>query len=223
MMDTSITYLRFKLHSLRWRNRKRCIVKNVKNLQQPATVEIVATLCVTSAMNSTRFGKNSADHQIASLSDIQWDAANLVPSTKKVMYCQKHPLNILKIYCETCGELICNDCIIRLHQGHTYDLVTDIFPRYKEEIASSLQPMKPMKLWLATVDKAIQTLDTRANEIDDQRMNCWSQNPQRNQLPAASPWAAENRTRSFTSTHTAEAQRTGRKEGSVSASQDPVQ
>ena len=110
-----------------------------------------------------------ADHQIASLSDIQRDAANLVPPSKKVTYCQKHPVNILKIYCETCGELICNDCIIRLHQGHTYDLVTDIFPRYKEEIASSLQPMK---LWLATVDKAIQTLDTRANEIDDQRMNC---------------------------------------------------
>jgi len=99
-------------------------------------------------------------------SDIQRDAASLVPPTKKVTYCQKHPVNILKIYCETCGEHICNDCIIRLHQGHNYDLVTDIFPRYNEEIASSLQPMK---LWLAIVDKAIQTLDTRANEIDDQR------------------------------------------------------
>ena len=223
MMDTSITYLRFKLHSLRWRNRKRCIVKNVKKSTATSYCRDCGNFVCDKCNELHQIWEEFADHQIASLSDIQWDAANLVPSTKKVMYCQKHPLNILKIYCETCGELICNDCIIRLHQGHTYDLVTDIFPRYKEEIASSLQPMKPMKLWLATVDKAIQTLDTRANEIDDQRMNCWSQNPQRNQLPAASPWAAENRTRSFTSTHTAEAQRTGRKEGSVSASQDPVQ
>jgi len=52
------TYLRFMLHSLRWRNRKECNVRNAKNLQQPATVVIVETLCVTSALNSNRFGKN---------------------------------------------------------------------------------------------------------------------------------------------------------------------
>jgi len=89
------------------------------------------------------------------------------------MYCQKHPVNILKIYCETCGELICNDCTVCLHQGHNYDLVSDIFPRYKEEIATSLQPMK---LWLAIIDKAVKTLDTRAKEIDDQRMTVEAKN-----------------------------------------------
>ena len=111
--------------------------------------------------------KEFSTHQIASLSVVQNEAANLVPPTKKVMYCPKHPEKSLKIYCETCGELICNHCTIRLHQGHKYDLVTDTFPKHKEEIASSLQPVKQQ---LATVNKAVQTLDTRTKEIEDQRM-----------------------------------------------------
>ena len=111
--------------------------------------------------------KELSTHQIASLSVVQKEAANLVPPTKKVMYCPKHRENILKIYCETCGELICNDCTIRLHQGHNYDLVTDTFPKHKEEIVSSLQPVKKQ---LATVGKAVQALDTRTKEIEDQRM-----------------------------------------------------
>ena len=111
--------------------------------------------------------KEFSTHQIASLDVIQQEAANLVPPTKKVMYCTKHSENILKIYCETCGELICNDCTIRLHQGHNYDLVTDTFPKHKEEIVSSLQPVQQH---LATVNKAVQALDTRTKEIEDQRM-----------------------------------------------------
>ena len=111
--------------------------------------------------------KEFSTHQIASLGVVQKEAANFVPPTKKVMYCLKHRENILKIYCETCGELICNDCTIRLHQGHNYDLVTDTFPKHKAEIVSSLQPVKEQ---LATVSKAVQALDTRTKEIEDQRM-----------------------------------------------------
>ena len=108
-----------------------------------------------------------ADHQIANLNDIQIEAANLIPPTKRVMYCPKHPEKKLKLYCKTCGELICNDCTIHLHQGHSYDLVIDTFPKYKEEIVSSLQPLKQQ---LATVNNAFQALDTRAKEIEDHKI-----------------------------------------------------
>ena len=111
--------------------------------------------------------KEFSTHQIASLDVVQKEAANLVPPKKKVMYCPKHPEKMLEIYCETCGELICNHCTIRLHQGHKYDVVTDTFPKHKEEIVSSLQPVKQQ---LATVNKAVQALDTRKKEIEEQRM-----------------------------------------------------
>ena len=111
--------------------------------------------------------KELKSHKIASFGDIQREAADLVPSKKKVTYCPKHSENILKIYCETCGELICNDCTIRLHQGHNYDLITDTFQRHKGEIVSSLQPVIQH---LATVNEAIQSMDTRKKDIDEQRV-----------------------------------------------------
>ena len=39
-----------------------------------------------------QFWEEIADHKIASLNDIQQEVANLVPPTKKVMYCPKHTL-----------------------------------------------------------------------------------------------------------------------------------
>jgi len=111
--------------------------------------------------------KEFSTHQIARISDIQKEALNLVPPTTKVMHCTKHPEKNLEIYCEACEELICNNCIIYLHQGHKYDLVTNIFPKHREEIVSSLQPVVQQ---LAIVNKAFQALDTRTKDIEDQRM-----------------------------------------------------
>ena len=111
--------------------------------------------------------KDLNTHHIVTIKDVQTEAVKLVPLMKKIMYCSQHPGEKLKIYCETCGELICNDCTIRLHQGHNYDLVTDTFQRHKGEIVSSLQPVKQH---LATVNEAIQALDTRKKDIEDQRV-----------------------------------------------------
>ncbi len=82
------------------------------------------------------------NHQVVSFSEVQKEASSLAQPKKKVLYCRKHPDNVLKIYCETCKELICNDCTIRLHQGHHYDLVTDTFPKHRDEIQAHLQPVR---------------------------------------------------------------------------------
>ena len=111
--------------------------------------------------------KDLSTHHIVTINDVQTEAVKLVTPTKKVMYCSQHLGNILKIYCETCGELICSDCTIRLHQGHNYDLVTDTFQRHKGEIVTSLQPVKQH---LDTVNEAIQSMDTRKKDIEEQRV-----------------------------------------------------
>ena len=107
-------------------------------------------------------------HQIVSIADIQADTTSLVPPKKKVMYCPRHPENPLKIYCETCQELICIDCTIGLHprEGHQYNLVADVFPKHRDDIVAHL---KPVRQHLQTVNKALQSLDARKNEISDQR------------------------------------------------------
>ena len=110
--------------------------------------------------------KLTRNHQIATLDELKTQATNFIPPQKVIPNCPIHPENALKIYCDTCSTLICMDCTIRLHQGHNYDLLTAVFFKYKEELVSSL---KPVKQKLHTVQQALKAFDTRAKEINDQR------------------------------------------------------
>ena len=111
--------------------------------------------------------KITKNHQIITLDEFHAQATNLIPRKKAVPRCPKHSNKKLKIYCETCQELICSDCTIKLHQGHNYDLVADVFSKNKDEIVSSLTPIKEK---LDKVQQALQAFDTRAREISDHRI-----------------------------------------------------
>ena len=106
-------------------------------------------------------------HEVISLDRLEGDVTQLVPPTKKVTHCSKHPTKESDLYCETCEELICRDCIVRVHRDHQYDLITDAYPKHKNVITVHLQPVKQQ---LGVVNKAIENLDTRRQQISDQRM-----------------------------------------------------
>ena len=94
-----------------------------------------------------------ASHKLVGLDEVRTEASSLVSSKKPIARCPKHPNKSLKIYCESCSELICKDCTIRLHQGHNFDLITEVLPKHKEEIVSSIEPVRQQ---LKTVEKGLQ-------------------------------------------------------------------
>ena len=51
----------------------------------------------------------------------------------------------LESFCETCEELVCLECIVKLHKGHELEcnMVSDLFKGYREDILSSLDPVLP--------------------------------------------------------------------------------
>ena len=127
------------------------------------TCQFICTKC-------TEFHQEWEDlstHEVISLSQLEGDVTNLVPPTKKVTYCSKHPAKESDLYCETCDELICRDCIVRVHRDHQYDLIPDAFPKHKDVIVDRLQPVKQQ---LGVVNEAIESLDTRRQAISDQQM-----------------------------------------------------
>ena len=107
-----------------------------------------------------------SSHEIISLDQLTGDVINLVPPVKTVLQCSKHPDKQLDLFCETCEEMICRDCIVRVHRDHQYDLATDAFLKHKDVIVASLQPVEQQ---LASVNKALEGLDTRCNQITTQR------------------------------------------------------
>ena len=71
----------------------------------------------------------------------------------------------LKIYCETCDDLICSDCTVRIHKGHEYDLVNHAYDRHRQTIESSIEPVREQ---IVVVTEAVTTLTQREEEITHQ-------------------------------------------------------
>ena len=106
--------------------------------------------------------KQFGGHTIVSMTDIQTQAANLVPPKRKEMFCQKHPEERLKIFCETCQEVACFYCTIRDHQNHQHDTVQNSFQKNREEIERELLPVKVQR---EKLEAARKDFEVRAGEI----------------------------------------------------------
>ena len=116
--------------------------------------------------------KEFSSHELVSLDQLTEDVTNLVPPLQKILNCSKHPTKELDLYCETCKEVICRDCIVRLHRDHQYDLVSDVFQQQKEVLVSSVEPAEQQ---LASVGKALEDLKSLSGKITGQQQSLETQ------------------------------------------------
>ena len=114
-----------------------------------------------------------SSHRVISLSELEGslsrmnaDEAPPFPLTKKLEFCSSHPKKELDLYCDDCSTPICRDCIIRIHHGHQYDLISTTFSEQKGLIVDCLQPVEQQ---LRAVEEAMKGLDSREKMITDQR------------------------------------------------------
>ena len=107
------------------------------------------------------------DHQVIDLSTLTGDVTTLVPPLKKTLFCCKHSEKKADLYCETCEELICRDCIVRVHRDHQYDLVPESFSKQEKVIVDSLKPVKEQ---ISMLEGAIKSVDTRCAAVVEQKM-----------------------------------------------------
>ena len=79
--------------------------------------------------------------------------------------CPEHSEEELKLYCETCGVLICWKCAYAgaAHHSHVHDLVDDAFKKYQVEIPS-LQEL--VEKQMVKVTTALERIETFCAEID---------------------------------------------------------
>ena len=78
--------------------------------------------------------------------------------------CQKHE-GELNLYCLKCEQLICRDCTLVEHAGHNFNFVKGVAVAYKEEILSTLVPLRDTH---ANVTTTIASLEETKKEIRDQ-------------------------------------------------------
>ncbi|CAI8022661.1 Tripartite motif-containing protein 45 [Geodia barretti] len=105
-------------------------------------------------------------HEFIDLDTLTGDVTTLVPPLKKTLFCATHPSKKAKLYCETCDELICRDCIVRVHRDHQYDLVPESFAKQEKVIVDSLKPVEEQ---IATLERAVESVDTQSAAVVEQK------------------------------------------------------
>ena len=103
-----------------------------------------------------------AHHQMMDLSDVAASASQL-PSAKQeaTPTCSSHR-EPLVIFCETCDEVICQHCTVRIHRDHEYDLVNDSYPKHCQKLEECLSPVKGK---MENVKKVLSKIAKREGEI----------------------------------------------------------
>ena len=123
--------------------------------------QFICQLC----LDMHRKWREFQNHEISSFNEVQETASKMVTPKKVITLCPKHPTEPIKIYCETCDELICRDCTIKTHRDHSYDLIPDAFPKHRDTILASLEPVKTQ---LARVNKIVRRLNSRSEKLEQQ-------------------------------------------------------
>lgn len=54
--------------------------------------------------------------------------------------CLKHSEK-LSLYCDTCGELVCQHCTVRMHKDHNYCVIADTIESHKKQLLDSVSPV----------------------------------------------------------------------------------
>ena len=110
--------------------------------------------------------KPHTSHQIICLDEVA-SSVYLLPQAKPdpTMICTDHN-EPLKVFCNTCQQLICRDCTVKKHKDHDYDLVTDTYKQHKDAIVQS--SLRPLNQEFDRLQEARLILITRRNKISQQ-------------------------------------------------------
>ena len=109
----------------------------------------------------------------------------LKPENQKIrrnkMYCDEHSGMILKVYCETCDQLICKDCMHFKHvkQSHSCVLVKDVANDYKDILALNNRAMKNA---LTEGNACLQQLTRERDRLDREAIDVKNRIAQRNEF-----------------------------------------
>ena len=103
------------------------------------------------------------DHRIASLNELAVSTSQLLPEKQEIK-CSNHNKHS-KIFCRTCEELVCRDCIVRIHRDHDYNVVSDCYSQYRQNLETNLQLVRDN---ISVVTAILTALPAKENEIKEQ-------------------------------------------------------
>ena len=99
--------------------------------------KFICELCVTIHQSWSEF----SSHEVLSLKALKESYHRHIPDEPTSTTCPDHTKECT-IYCETCEELICHECIIKSHREHHYNLASDAVSKHKMTMKVKLGDIK---------------------------------------------------------------------------------
>ena len=88
---------------------------------------------------------------------------SFVTSSKNSPLSQKHPEELLKLYCQNCEVLVCRDCVLVTHKNHNYSFVDDAIEEEKQQLKDvTLQELEKI---LTSTKEAIVSVEQMQVEV----------------------------------------------------------
>ena len=84
--------------------------------------------------------------------------------SNKSPLCQKHPQELLKLYCHDCEVLVCRDCVLVTHRAHNYNFVDEIVEKEKKNLKNIA--LHEIEKTLANTSQAIVEVKQMQFEIE---------------------------------------------------------
>ena len=122
--------------------------------------EFICNDCVRSHINMKVF----ASHKVVTLQGLKEGGAKAIPLKEAPpSMCTDHDEQ-LKIYCFDCNCLICRDCIIYDHAGHTSEFVKKSAPRYKKTLKEGLIPLAKIQTNISAATAEVEKVEREVSE-----------------------------------------------------------
>ena len=120
----------------------------------------------TSCNNAHQKMKVFSGHETLLITKMREKALTQLPTKKNpTSSCHKHDGELLKFFCSNCEQLICRDCGLVDHAGHRLVSVKDVTTAFREEVLTSLVPLRDTH---ATITTAVTRVEDTRKDITDQ-------------------------------------------------------
>ena len=120
-------------------------------------------LCQNCYDTHKKFGAFT-NHQLTSLDEVVSASQSIHGKQEKTMNCSKHD-DQLRIFCETCQEVICRDCTIGDHKIHDCTPIKDSYDKHRQGLETGLNPVKKL---MDNIVNVLTALTKRENEVKEQ-------------------------------------------------------
>jgi len=117
-------------------------------------------LCSTCSVYHKRSNRTKA-HTTMTIAEMK-ELGKAAPKPRAM--CAKHKQKELRLYCKSCQVLICDDCPIKDHKDHDYDLLTEVSEEHKTKLMEEAELANNA---IATLEDAILSLKDEDKLLED--------------------------------------------------------